>query len=109
MTDGELAAHYCNQNAVKADMVRHAILAKSGLPQEAHAETTPGVHPTDQPVYNKNLAAQSRLAALLRPLVAKRCQAYEQTHAVLKARYIELSDAWNGSLARRERERDNRI
>ena len=96
-------------NTQKAESARGALLQNSGLSVEEQREATAGVLPADQPVYQANLARKQRLFQLLSPLISRRVQQQTANAAELREKYASLQATWEGSLARRERERDARL
>tara|TARA_B100000513_G_scaffold81638_1_gene33481 strand:+ start:706 stop:3321 length:2616 start_codon:yes stop_codon:yes gene_type:complete len=92
-----------NQQA--AEQTHALLLARLGLAEvKAHV-----VLPTEQPAYKRNLDQREERARVLLPLVATRVREGRQRARALDAQRQKLQDAWEGSLARREREKDARL
>ena len=96
-------------NANKAEQSHSAVLVHSGLPLDDQRELTLGTMPHELAVYKSNLARRPAQQAKLLPLVARRVLQVAQLTAQLRTRYDELQKGWEGSLARREREKDARL
>ena len=106
---GELVELLYALNAQRAEQARSTLLARSGLPVDAQRESIAGVQPTAQPIYAKNLAFRQRFLARLQPIVARRVQELSDNAGRLRDRYVQLQSSWEGTLVRRERERDARL
>ena len=96
-------------NAKKAEQAHNAILNVSGLPPDQMQELTPGTAAADLAVYKRNLARREATQAKLLLLVGKRHLHVATLTAQLRTTYDQMQKAWDGSLARRERERDARL
>ncbi|KAL1528092.1 hypothetical protein AB1Y20_009457 [Prymnesium parvum] len=96
-------------NAQKAEQARSALLSISGLPPEAQQERAQGTMPNELPCYRANLEREERLREKLLPFVLQRARELATNSSQLRRKYLELQRVWEGSLARRERDRDNRI
>ena len=96
-------------NAKKAEQAHNAILNVSGLPPDQMQELTPGTAAADLAVYKRNLARREATQAKLLLLVGKRHLQVASLTAQLRKTYDQMQKNWEGSLARRERERDARL